>query len=86
MVPLFIFLGDKDDNDSVIFRDSYEKEDEELIFELFGRTPIERWEDSKKLYQNADLNAEFKLYPNVAHGITKEMFDDIFAFLKKYAG
>ncbi|HEX9961133.1 MAG TPA: hypothetical protein VGB00_09390 [Pyrinomonadaceae bacterium] len=83
-VPLFIFLGDSDDNDSVVFRDSYEKEDEELIFELFGKTPVERWDDSKKLYRDNKLNAEFRLYPNVKHAVTKEMLDDIFAFFSKY--
>jgi dienelactone hydrolase len=83
-VPLFMFLGDQDDNDSVIFRDSYEKEDEDLIFALFGKTPVERWDDSKKLYRENKLNAEFRLYPNVKHAITKEMFDDIFAFIAKH--
>jgi dienelactone hydrolase len=83
-VPLFMFLGDSDDNDSVVFRDSYEKEDEDLIFALFGKTPVERWDDSKKLYQDNELNAEFRLYPNVKHAVTKEMFDDIFAFLLKH--
>ena len=83
-IPLFIFLGDGDDNDSVVFRDSYEKEDENLIFALFGKTPVERWDISKKLYQDSKLNADFRLYPNVKHAITKEMFDDIFAFLSKY--
>ncbi|HEV2802397.1 MAG TPA: hypothetical protein VGW12_18135 [Pyrinomonadaceae bacterium] len=84
-VPLFVFLGDKDDNDSVVFRDSYEKEDEELIFALFGKTPVERWEISKKLYLDNKLNADFRLYPNVKHSITKEIFDDIFAFFSKHA-
>jgi dienelactone hydrolase len=85
-VPLFVFLGGEDDNDSVVFRDSYEKEDEDLIFALFGKTPVERWDDSKKLYQEQKLNADFRLYPNVKHAITKEMFDDIFAFFSKYTG
>ncbi len=84
-VPLFMFLGDKDENDSVVFRDSYEKEDEDLIFSLFGKTPVERWGVSKKLYQDNKLNAEFRLYPNVAHAVAKEMFDDIFAFFSKHA-
>jgi dienelactone hydrolase len=83
-VPLFMFLGEKDENDSVIFRDSYEKEDEDLIFSLFGKTLVERWAVSKKLYQDNKLNAEFRLYPNVAHAVTKEMFGDIFAFFSKY--
>lgn len=85
-VPLFIFLGDEDDNDSVIFRDSYEKEDEELIFALFGKTPVERWEISKKLYLDSQLKADFRLYPKVKHAVTKEMVDEILAFLSKYAG
>jgi dienelactone hydrolase len=85
-VPLFMFLGDQDDNDSVIFRDSYEKEDEDLIISLFGKMPVERWDDSKKLYQDKKLNAEFRLYPNVKHAVTKEMFDDIFAFFSKHIG
>ncbi len=84
-VPLFIFLGDKDDNDSVVFGDSYEDADKDLIFELFGKTPVERWEISKTLYQEARMNAEFKLYPNVKHTVTVEMRDDIRTFLEKYA-
>ena len=83
-VPMFVFLGAEDDNDSVIFRDSYEKEDEELIFALFGKTPVERWEISKKLYSDNKLNAEFRLYPNVKHNVTKEMMEEILAFLSKH--
>jgi pimeloyl-ACP methyl ester carboxylesterase len=83
-LPLFIFLGGEDDNDSVIFGDGYEPEDKELIFNLFGKTPVERWEVSKRLYQSNRLNAEFKLYPNVKHSISAEMFSDIFQFLRKY--
>ena len=85
-VPLFIFLGDQDDNDSVVFGDSYDPEDKDLIFEFFGKTPVERWEISKKLYQDNKLNADFRLYPNVKHTISQEMFADIFAFFRKYAG
>ncbi len=83
-VPLFIFLGDKDDNDSVIFGDSYEEEDKTLIFELFGKMPVERWEISKTLYAQSKMNAEFKLYPNVKHTVTIEMRDDIRNFLLKH--
>ena len=84
-VPLFIFLGDQDDNDSVVFGDGYDAEDKDLIFELFGKTPLERWEISKTLYRENKLQAEFKLYPNVKHAVTEEMFAEIFAFFKKYA-
>jgi predicted esterase len=83
-VPLFIYLGGKDDNDSVVFRDGYEKEDETLIFELFGKTPSGRWEISRKLYKDQKLNAVFKLYPDVKHTISKEMRTDLLEFLSKY--
>ncbi|HEX8639196.1 MAG TPA: hypothetical protein VF692_14095 [Pyrinomonadaceae bacterium] len=84
-VPMFIFLGDEDDNDSVIFGDSYEEEDKNLIFEIFGKTPVERWATAKSLYEQSKLNAEFKLYPKVKHTVTPEMRDDIRAFLLKHA-
>jgi predicted esterase len=83
-VPLFIFIGDKDDNDSVPFGDSYDDEDKELIFELLGKTPVSRWGISESLYKQAGLKAVFKLYPNVAHTVTPEMRDDIRAFLLKH--
>lgn len=83
-VPFFMFLGDQDDNDSLVFNDGYETEDKDLVFELFGKTPVERWEISKTLYRENKLNAEFKLYPNVKHTITKEIASDIMAFLGKY--
>lgn len=83
-VPLFLFLGDEDENDSVIFGDSYEEEDKNLIFELFGKTPVERWSISKSLYEQSRLNAEFRLYPKVKHTVTPEMRNDVRAFLAKH--
>lgn len=83
-VSFFVYMGDKDDNDSVPFGDGYEEADKELIFELFGKTPVERWEISKKLYQDNKLRAEFKLYPGIKHTITKEMMADIMAFLQAH--
>ncbi len=84
-VPLFIFLGAEDDNDSVIYGDSYEEADKDLIFELFGKTPVERWATSERLYKDAGLDAEFRLYPGVKHTINSEMREDILTFLKTYS-
>jgi hypothetical protein len=81
---MFIYLGDKDENDSLVFGDGYDEQDKDLVFELFGKTPVERWEISKKLYEENKLQAEFKLYPNVKHTVTKEMLGDILAFFSKY--
>lgn len=83
-VPLFVFLGAKDTNDSVPFDDSYDQEDRDLIYPLFGKTPVERWAISESLYKQAGLNAEFKLYPDVPHTVSPLMRDDIRAFLMKH--
>lgn len=83
-IPMLVYLGDQDDNDSVVFRDGYEDEDEKLIFELFGKTPVERWEKIKKIYADQGLRAEFRLYPNVKHTVTKEIIGDIKAFFAKH--
>jgi predicted esterase len=82
-VQFYIFMGDKDDNDSLVFRDGYEDADQNLVFELFGKTPLERWEMSRKLYQEANLQSEFKLYPNTAHKVTPEMITDVLAFFTR---
>lgn len=83
-VPMFVFVGSEDDNDSVPFGDSYDDVDRELINPLFGSTPLSRWKISEQLYKKAGLNAEFKLYPNVAHTVTPLMRDEIRAFLLKH--
>ncbi len=83
-VPLFLFLGAEDTNDSVIFRDSYELEDEKLIFDLFGKTLVERWVTTQTIYGANLLEATLKLYPKVGHIISKEMWNDIKAFFSKH--
>lgn len=83
-VPLFIFIGDKDENDSVPFGDSYDDVDRELIMPLLGKKPIDRWPIAEKLYKQAGLNAEFRAYKGVEHTVTLEMREDIRAFLKKH--
>ena len=83
-VALFIFVGDKDENDSVIFDDSYDQEDRDLILPSFGQKPVDRWAIVQSFYREAGLNAEFKLYPGVVHTVTPAMRDDIRAFLLKH--
>ncbi len=84
-VPLFVFMGDKDDNDSVPFGDGYETADKDLIFELFGKTPVERWALSQSFYKQAGLNAVFKLYPGIGHMTNREINNEIYDFLAGYA-
>lgn len=82
-VPLFLFLGNEDANDSVTFRDSYESEDEKLILAMFGKTLVERWAFTEEIYGSNLPGATLKLYPKVGHSLSKAMWDDIKVFFSE---
>jgi predicted esterase len=79
-IPMFAYLGSKDENDSVVFRDSFSEADEKLIFSLFGKTPVSRWPAAEKLYKDAGLNAKFKLYEGLGHETNGQIQDDLVQF------
>lgn len=83
-VPLLMILGDKDTNDAVPMGDAYDQRESDLVIELFGKTPVERWTFTEALYRENKLNATFKLYAGATHTMTKEMRDDTIAFVAKY--
>ena len=79
-----VFLGDQDVNDSVPYPDSFEEEDKDLIFALFGTTPVERFPVIEGIFEEQNLNnTVFSLYPGVEHEITPEIREDITEFLSK---
>ena len=82
-VAFFFFLGGEDDNDSLVFRDGYEEDDEKLAMELLGKSPVERWPVAESIYKDAGMNAVFKLYPGEGHRPSKEMVEDVLSFLEK---
>ncbi|MCB9653979.1 MAG: hypothetical protein H6729_07630 [Deltaproteobacteria bacterium] len=82
-VSFFFFLGAKDVNDSLVFRDSYDQEDEVLAMKAFGLTPVERWPLAESMYRAAGISATFKLYPDTDHHVTKAMDADVIAFFSK---
>jgi predicted esterase len=79
-IPFFFFLGDKDENDSVVYRDSYTEADEKLIFSLFGKKPVERWPIAEKIYSEAGLNVRFNLYKDLGHETNQTVRDDVIKF------
>ncbi|MCG8641425.1 MAG: hypothetical protein MI862_16965 [Desulfobacterales bacterium] len=81
-IPMFFYLGEKDTNDSVTYRDGYEKEDEEIIFNLFGENPVERWEKAENIYSELGCSSEFLLYKGVGHQKTFQTENDIIRFFK----
>jgi dienelactone hydrolase len=82
-VPMLFFIGDRDTNDSVPYRDSYDDEDRTLIFGLFGGTPVERWDDAEAIYASIGADAEFRMYPGVEHTFALEEFFAIREFFAR---
>jgi len=79
-VPILLYMGDSDTNDSVPFSDGYSDEQREQVFRLFGANPVERWPVAEAIYESAGMNSTFVLYPGVGHSISDEMYDDIADF------
>ncbi len=82
-VPMLFFIGDRDENDSVPYPDSYDDEDRTLIFDLLGYAPVDRWDDAEAIYSSVGADAEFRMYPGVDHTITLEEFIAIREFFAR---
>jgi pimeloyl-ACP methyl ester carboxylesterase len=80
-VAWFYYLGSQDKNDSVIFRDSFSKTDEQIIFSHFGADLQQRWAAAERAYRSSRLEAQFRLYPAVGHEVSNDMRRDVEAFL-----
>jgi hypothetical protein len=76
MVPLFLYLGEQDDN--------WDSQDVSTELHFLGKTIQERWVVAEDIYQSIGSSAEFVLYPGVGHIITNDMWLDIEAFLIKH--
>jgi len=83
-VPIFLYMGAADTNDSVPFGDAYDDEQRQQVYRLFGMTPVERWPAAEAIYDAAGMNATFRLYPGIGHTISDEMFDDIADFFLQH--
>ncbi|MBI2923578.1 MAG: hypothetical protein HYY18_21190 [Planctomycetes bacterium] len=82
-VRLHFFLGADDQNDSVVYRDGFEKEDEDLILKVFGRNLQDRWALCRKIYAEEKFgNAEFVVYPRAGHKVTAEMTEGMLKFFR----
>jgi prepilin-type processing-associated H-X9-DG protein len=86
-IPMMMIQGGADTNTSLPSEpkpsESYTYEQATLVFELFGKTPLERLQKTAKLYEEAGVNLEVKVYPEAAHQITPEIARDMVQFLAK---
>jgi pimeloyl-ACP methyl ester carboxylesterase len=76
-VPLFLYLGDKDDN--------WDSQDVSTELHFLGETIQERWIVAEDIYQSIGSSAKFVLYPGIGHITTNDIWLDIEAFLIKHS-
>jgi hypothetical protein len=82
-IPLLFFLGGDDTNDSVPHTDSYNEADRDLVVELFGYMPVDRWPVAESIYASVGAIADFELYSGVPHTITLTEIRKMRSFFKQ---
>jgi hypothetical protein len=67
-VPALFYYGDQDLDDALNYSDGYDKQDADLIRELFGGPPgFLRWPKVEAVYNSLLSACQFLVYPGAAH-------------------
>jgi hypothetical protein len=83
-VPQFIYMGQNDNNDAVLFDDGYSESERKIIFNLLGKVMIpDRFNKCESVYIQNKVNSTFKVYQGIGHETDKQVFDDVIDFLTK---
>jgi hypothetical protein len=86
-IPQFIFMGQLDDNDAVLYDDAYSEEERKVVFATVGKQmQPARWETCQKIYKKEGVNAEFHTYEEVGHWSTPEINWEVSKFIKEQIG
>jgi hypothetical protein len=83
LVPQYIYVGDKDDNDA--FSCSAVDGGGQLICAVFG-DPQYIWECfpiAQQIYDSVGAMATFKIHPGIGHSVTQEMYLDVNTFFEQ---
>jgi len=84
-VPQYIYMGEKDNNDATLFKDSYSPEESNLIYKVIGKKMMpDRFIACESFYKKANINAEFKVYTGLSHEVDKQIFNDLCIFFNKF--
>lgn len=77
-----VYLGDQDRNDSVIYRDSFDPEDQQLVFQLLGDTPVGRFPIIEEIFRAKGFsNTRFVLQSGIGHEVTPAIKATVIRFL-----
>ena len=84
-VPMLLYMGEADTYDAAT-RGAYAPRERDLLFELFGLTPLERWPTAQEIYAQAGCRAEFRLYPGLGRTPSADVRADTAEFLHAAVG
>ena len=83
-VPQYIYMGQNDDNDAVLFDDAYSKSERKTIFKLLGKTMIpDRFDKCKSVYAQNNVNCTFRVYAGIGHETDQIVYNDVIDFFSK---
>lgn len=81
-IPQFIYMGSRDDNDTLPYDDAFGELERELILSVLGENMHDRWNLSKQIYEDSHINAELVMYKDIGHTINETVQKDTIAFFK----
>jgi len=83
-VPQYIYMGEKDSNDAVLFDDGYSKRERKIIFKKLGRVMMpDRFRKCETVYVQNKINSTFTIYPGIWHETDKKVFTDVIDFFTR---
>lgn len=83
-VPQFIYMGENDNNDAVLYSDAYGDKERETIYKVIGKTMMpDRWKTCQRIYKESNINATFKTFPKIGHETDLTTVTEILIFFKK---
>ncbi len=86
-VAHYIYMGSFDRNDTLPSRDAWSEKEADIIKKALAEKMMpDRWELTQKIYKDQNINAQCITYNGVAHGIEREMLDDVVKFFEVNSG
>ena len=83
-VPQFAYMGEKDENDAVLYDDAYSADERTLVIELFGRTMMpDRWNAVQAVYRQQSLPVRFKTFEGIPHGTNRAVNTEVAEFFRR---
>lgn len=80
-VPQFIYMGETDNNDAVLFDDAYNKTERKIVFEKIGKQMLpDRFKKCESIYLQNKVNSTFKIYPGIGHQTDRKVLNEVAAF------